>query len=696
MRPTLRVSHRLALFFLVVTGVNPVGLQADEMETVPLPPWVVVAQADAHTVPAHDDSFASLLGSTSVVMDQSWSGRSICTLGEALRRAPGVILQESFGGFEPPRLSIRGSGLDSAPTARGVALLVDGLPLARADGSFHSGLFDPQLFSRVEVYRGTVHAGLTPAVLGGVINAVSVPSGDALRLETGDFSALRVLFNAEAGPNPTAIDVAGSYTGQTGYRAHNEQERTALSGRIQHPLNAAASVELSFYLARAGYEVPGPLTLSDAMALPRSVSAAVMRDEPRRDSSLAHVAFQVKSTLPDGAFAAGVSVQSLHDDFRQLQANGESDGTSDDLSGHATLTKKVTLAGVEHHLLVRGTFSFGLNTVERFVNNSGTRGARFADLDLRGATNAVSLEDIVWLRPDLALGGGVTALWARRDIDDNLAASSTASLTARSLRIDDISPRGGLLWRPRPNQEVYAAVSRGAEPPGFDDLLVVSGTYPGLVLRSRALNAQRATTVEVGARGSHGRLSWNVAAYRGWWRDEILRLADTSGQPRGAVNAARTTHQGVETALRWRLIDDGGSRLTLTATASWNDFRFDDDSVYHNNRIAGAPPQTGNAELLYEQPHGWFAAVESVWTAGLTPVDHANRLTFGGSAQWNARAGWHVNPRLTLYVAGRNLADRRYIASTSGVLDIARTPATTAIFLPGAGRGFTGGLEYHW
>ncbi len=691
--PAPRASIRLALFVgLLWAGVN--GSRADEMDTVVLPPWVVVARVDAHTVPARDDSFASTLGATSVVIDRGWSGRSISTLGEALRRAPGVILQESFGGFEPPRISIRGSGLDSAPTARGVALLADGLPLARADGSFQSGLFDPQLFSRIEVYRGTVHAGLTPAVLGGVLNAVSVPEGDTLRIEAGDFSALRALFTADAGAGPTTARVAGSAAWQKGFRANSDQQRLALAGRVQRTLTSATTMELSFYLAREGYEVPGPLTLADAMAQPRTVSAAVRRDLPRRDSSLAHVALQVQSTFTDGALAAGVALQRLHDDFRQLQPNGESDGTSDDLSGHVTLTKKLTLAGVEHHLLARGTFSLGLNTVERFLNTNGTRGARFSDLDLRAATNAMSLEDIVWLRPDLALGGGVTALWARRDIDDNLAANPAASLTARRLGVGDVSPRGGLLWLLRPDLSLYAAGSRGAEPPGFDDLLAVQSAYPNLSLRSRALNAQRATTFEAGVRGAAGRLSWNVAVYRGWWRDEILRLADASGLPRGAVNAARTTHQGVEAALRWRLLEDGRSRLVLSTTASWNDFHFDADPVYGNNRIAGAPPQTGNAELLYERPRRWFAAVESTWTAGATPVDHANRLTYGGSTLWNARAGWYVNPRLTLYVAARNLFDRRYIASTAGVLDIARAPATTSIFLPGAGRGFTVGLEW--
>jgi len=43
-----------------------------------------------------------------------------------------------------------------------------------------------------------------------------------------------------------------------------------------------------------------------------------------------------------------------------------------------------------------------------------------------------------------------------------------------------------------------------------------------------------------------------------------------------------------------------------------------------------------------------------------------------------------------------NLFDRRYIASTAGVLDLARTPATTAIFIPGNPRTFTATFAWRW
>ena len=108
---------------------------AEPEEFVQLPPWIVTAD------PVSIDSEPA---APIVLTRDSWSGQAGTTLRDTLGRLPGLIMQESFGGFEPPRLSIRGSGVQSAPSSRGVALLLDGLPLGMADGSFNSALFDPQ------------------------------------------------------------------------------------------------------------------------------------------------------------------------------------------------------------------------------------------------------------------------------------------------------------------------------------------------------------------------------------------------------------------------------------------------------------------------------------------------------------------------------------------------------------------------
>ncbi|MFZ5496218.1 MAG: TonB-dependent receptor family protein [Verrucomicrobiota bacterium] len=656
---------------------------------VEFPPWVIEHRGERATAPARSDSFAATLGATAVVNRADLAGRSVATLAEALRRAPGVVLLESFGGFEPPRLLIRGSGLDSAPTSRGVALLVDGLSFARADGSFHSGLLDPLLFSRVEVYRGTVHAALTPAVLGGVLNAVT-PAADkpahSLRAETGSFGARRAGFTTGMVNGTTTTHFAGSFSEQEGYRPQSRQQRLAGAAVLRHEFSAERVLELSAYAARPDYDVPGPLTLAAALDNPRAVSAAVRRDHPHRETSLLRLAAQFKAGPADRAFAAGIAWQRWHDDFRQLQANGETDTTGDDFNGHVTLSRKIWAGDTPHHMLARAIFSTGTTDYRRYLNVSGSRGARFADLGLRAGTWALSLEDLVWLRPELALGGGVTALQARRGIDGPAG-------IARVIEVDDLSPRLGLRWLATRQVEFNAAVSRGAEPPAFDDLIAVQGNHPNLTVTTRNLTAQEATTVELGARGDTGRLAWTLTTYRGAWRGELLKLADAAGLPRGAVNAGRTTHAGLEAAAHWRIVA-GPHRLTLHATAVWNRFRFDDDPVYGDNRLAGAPPHLGNAELTYEGPHRWSAGLGAAWVGGRTPVDHANRMFYDGHTLLNFRLGWRVTDRLSLHAALRNLQDRRHIASTAGVLDLARNPAATAVFLPGHGRSLTLGLEW--
>ena len=305
------------------------------------------------------------------------------------------------------------------------------------------------------------------------------------------------------------------------------------------------------------------------------------------------------------------------------------------------------------------------------------------------------MEDIVWLRPNLAVGGGLSLLQAQRKISDRLTPAGQPGNLGRTSRYAAYAPRIGVQWIVQPEVFLYTALSRGAEPPVFDDLLSVQGSYPNLSLVRRELQTQHATTAELGLRGRTGPLNWNVTVYHSRWRNEILRLADADGLPRGAVNASPTRHQGIEAALRWRLIETS-HRLTLSTTANWSDFSFADDPVYGENRLAGAPPQLGNADLLYEHPAGWSAGIEANWVSGRTPVDHANRLFYGGHVRWDARLGWKFKTGLTLVVSGQNLFDRRYIASTAGILDIARNPAATLIFLPGNGRGLTCSLAYPW
>jgi len=673
-------AHRVMLTALLLLTVSQAA-RADEIEQ--LAPWVV---AESRLRPSTDPVRAS-----AILPREEWAGRAIATLPDAFRRIPGAILQESFGGFEPPRISIRGSGLQSAPSSRGVKLLLNQLPLGLADGSFNSALLDPLLSDHLEVQRGLDGWRAAPAVAGGALDfrrTLPAANAAALRLEAGSFGAMRG--HATGGLARGAARASGSlsWAEQDGYREHSAQARQAVLGRFERRLTEDTLAAVEFYDARVRYEVPGGLTLAAARATPRSVSADVQRDRPARVADVARVAGSLRHANAEWDFEAGAAFAETNDDFRQLAANGVTRSRSDDAHVRASAARRFTTGRTPHQFRATATAERGWRDQQRYVNAAGQTGARFAHDALEPTTTVMQCEDTFGFAKNFAGSVGVARVDARRAIRDREDATKASRTVSSSAPL----PAASLRWHFAPESAVFASVSATAEAPTFDDLLVTAGSGPTLTRRTQPLALQRALTWEMGARGRAGALAWDAAIYRAAWRNEILRLADLRGNPLGAVNASPTTHQGIETSARW-LVWKQPIRVTLATTAGWARFVLDHDPVNGSDRLAGVAPHYGSAELVLDRPRGSFVGLGVDWTAGRTPVDHAGKLGYGGQACPRLRAGWRPAPYWTCFVEVRNVFDRRLIASTAGVLDLARNPAATAIFLPAAGRSFTVGIE---
>ena len=674
------MHSRFVFAALLLGSVNAAETEAP----IVLAPWLV---EETLLRPDASSPRASVL-----LTPEVWSGRAMATLADALGRVPGVIMLESFGGFEPPRLSLRGSGLQSAPSSRGVALLLDRLPLGLADGSFNSALFDPQLGTSIAVQRGLDAWRAAPAVLGGAFDLLSArdaASGATLRAEAGSCGTLRASASGTVINGASAFGGALSSARQNGWRAQSGQERIAFDASLRRTLAGHTEASMNLYYARPRYDVPGPLTLAAAQANPRSVSGDVQRDQPSRDAELWRLATTVAAFESDREFEAGASLARTDDRFRQLQANGISLSHSDDAALHAAFVQRFTAAGLRQQARLTANAARGWRDLRRYRNDNGATGPLFGRDGLYATTASFALEDDIAITRALTATLAVARVAARRDIVDRLIPARTTQRLGSGATV----PQASLRWTPTSAVAVFGGVSRAVEPPTFDDLLVVSGAYPNLTRYSQGLRMQRATTWELGARGQRAALAWEVTAYRAQWSAEILRLAAANGAALGAVNATPTRHEGLEISARWRLLE-GAHRVTLNTNATWNHFFFTGDPVYGRNRLAGVPPFLGSAELLLEVPRGFFCALAADGTAGRTPVDHGGRMTYAGRTLGRARAGWRAGNTWTLFVDVRNIFDRRYIASTAGVLDLVRDPAATSIFLPGAGRSLTLGLEW--
>ena len=95
--------------------------------------------------------------------------------------------------------------------------------------------------------------------------------------------------------------------------------------------------------------------------------------------------------------------------------------------------------------------------------------------------------------------------------------------------------------------------------------------------------------------------------------------------------------------------------------------RFDGDPAFGDNRLPGAPRQYLRAELRWERPDGLYAGPTLEWVPEGYFVDNANTAALRTEpyALIGVKAGWRSPWGLTLFVEGRNLADRIHISNTN-------------------------------
>ena len=132
-------------------------------------------------------------------------------------------------------------------------------------------------------------------------------------------------------------------------------------------------------------------------------------------------------------------------------------------------------------------------------------------------------------------------------------------------------------------------------------------------------------------------------------------------------------------------------RIWLNIAYTYNDFRYDNDATFGNNRLPGAPPHLLRAELLYKHPAGFSFGPNIEWIPVAYYVDSANTLTTEPYLLWGLKAAYDDDKRFSAYVEGRNLSDKAYIAATS-VID--RATPTSRLFNPGTGRSVFAGIRY--
>ncbi len=627
------------------------------------------------------DKLEKVAGGTNLVVIEK--DTRLSTLQDALDYQPGLVIQNFFGGIDQPRLNIRGSGVQSAPLARGVLLLQDGLPATDADGSFHISMLEMRDARMVSVRRGANSLNPQSNSLGGELDVLSYTGRNEqgrLRYEYGSHGreGLQTAFGSVSDDGRFDGRVNFTYDHFDGYRKHSSSQRKTVRSNVGYVTdNFENRTWLSWTDLR--FDVAGPVSEEVLNNNPTDVYPMVWLRDPHRNVEQLRIANRSDWQVDNQAMGAGVWHIRTHDNFTTPAYYRFSQSHSEGLQ----LTYNVETDPVTYRTAVAWD-QMSLQT-ELMQNRKGTPADKksIGRFDGRAENLYGSAGVDLHVTPTVTVNFDVKATHARRDVDkrqSNISLDQSWTFW---------TPKAGVIWRPTESQRYFANISASQEPATFWEII---NSSDGKLTK---LSPQKGVTFEVGGEGEITEsLKWELAIYRSQIKDEYITTYDNEGTVVGVFNyAAKTRHQGLEAGLNGK-IPAGAGEIDYRASWTYNDFRFM-GGEYNGNYIAGIPRNIIAAEVLYGIGD-WRFGPNIHWAPTDMAVDHENNLDIQKRKHYavlGLKGSYKPTEQWSLYLSMDNLTNERY--ATTSVANRTVTAKDSTLF-PGMGFNVNGGVTYNF
>jgi len=614
-------------------------------------------------------------------------------LKDVLQFVPGVYVQTRFGAADESQISIRGSGLRNNFHARGVNLLVNGMPYRNADGFTDFESLELLTTESIEVYKGGNALRYGGSTLGGAINLDTKTgyssSPVSLFGQGGSFGFYKT--QLESGATRGAADYYASYgrTSLDGYRDWAAQQRDRVNLHGGYRISDNTDTRVFYFFAHVKEELPGSLDRATFESNPRAADPNNVAQRWGRDYDLHHVGLQLRTQLSANQ-RLDISPYMQYRDIdhpifeviSQISHDYGAEVRYENTHALGSLDNRFTLGfQPAHESLIN----------KQYVNQQGKHGAATKDQHDQASTLALYAEDVVSLTSQLSAVFGLRAEKATRETKDNFLSNGDQS---DKRTYNPVSPKLGFIYSMRSgNAQVFGNASRSYEPPLLLELN--SLTVPGYI----DLDGQSAWQYELGARGRKIGLNWDLSLYDVELRNEILNI-NVQPFPNAPFtvptyrNAPKTRHSGLEAGLSYQLPGalfvrgDVSDHLTFRTSYTLASYTYVDDPNYKGNDIPGAPHQVLAAEIKYNHPSGFSLAPSVEWIPQAYFVDSQNTVKNDGWTNLSLRAEWATSYGMTLFAAGQNLANRNF--SQSVQVD----NAAGKFFEPADGRSFYAGLRW--
>ncbi|MDP3775510.1 MAG: TonB-dependent receptor [Gemmatimonadales bacterium] len=638
-------------------------------------------------------------------------------LDDALDLVPGVVAQSRYGGSDI-RLAIRGFGArgagdrSNAGTARGVRVLLDGVPETEPDGRTSFDNIDLAAVQSVEVVRSNASA-LWGNAAGGVVSLSTVPdvrrAYATLGTTVGGFGLRRSALRAGTPFGSGQVALAFANTALDGWREHSGSTRSVLNISIVTSPDARTRLGVYAVASDNRFRIPGPLTRGQADSAPAQASAVYVQRDERRHNRLARLAVSLEHRVGERGTVSGMLFAGPK--FLQRSERGTfRDFTRYHLGGNLVVRHAARLSATVTSTLMAGVDEAYQDGAILFysLTPEATRGDTLRGNKREGANNFG-----IFAQQELGLGGRVSVTLGARydaiayDYNDFITPALDAGRT-----FSRVTPKLGVTYRLGAAHALYASAGGGVEAPAGNEV-DPPGTFgqDTISALSPLLKPIRSTTFELGTKhvmplGEDGLLSalaYDIAVYR---TDVMNEIVPYQGG-RFYLTAGRARRSGVELGLSVHAA--GGWQLRSALTYSRNTYEaYVVDSVHYGrpgffadfsgNRVVGVPDFVYSASLAWSpETAGPFTARLAIQGMSRFFADDANAVTVPGYGIVNLTVGV-AEPigigrgvGLRGFVTVNNVTDRRYTASA--FLNPAFVNGEAVAFEPGLPRHLVVSLE---
>ena len=660
---------------------------------------VTVTGAAATGAQQDQKRLQKVAGNTAVVDNRQVEQGRAANAEDVLAMQPGVFAQGTSG-TAANKISIRGSGLNTfyQGYVLGTKFLFDGLPITGPGGT-QEDFLDMQAVDHTEVLYGANAYEYAALSLGGAINMVSktgrTDPGNYARFEVGSYGYRKQQLSTGGVVGDSDYYINVLHNERDGYQDHASNEGRGLAANFGHVFSPKLQTRL-FVKYREEQLINGnTLTRQQLKQDPRSNVAPT----GRRKDGTTFVGNKTTYTFDDGN---QLEVGAAYNNYPLLNGWRYAVAPQDWRSKDISLSLRYLRTGDRFLGLPSNSSIIFSNTRAYLADvkaHSRATGAKIQETNYTGSRDTVlTFANELQLADDLWLSSGLSFINIRRKAEIEGTTLTTANPSNLPTGVEyvenDLAPRLGLRYQINPDFTVFSNVSRSIDPPVTWQLGSTSNPF------LYDVRPQKATTFEVGVRGSHGIFDGSLTLYRSWVQKELLTVvvrqaSATQDQLTATSNASPTIHQGIEaglSALLWA--GANGDTLDLRQAYTLNDFHYRHDDTFGGNELPSLPRQVYQAELAYRQASGFYASL-NLRTASSYYIDYANTWQAPSYVLWGAKVGYQApSKRWEVFADLRNLTDERYASAANTAYNA--NGGDSANFYPGDAFSVTTGVAFRF